>query len=327
MSSLLYLSSKNIRQAANMKSMIAAMEDAFVSLSTGSAIIPQRVHTNIVEKNATALFMPAYDDKIGQIGFKLVSVNNNNPLNGLPLIHAMVMLIDANNGLPLALMNGADITALRTGAASGLATKLLSNIDSKVVAIFGAGAQGKTQLEAVCAVREIEHAYVFDPSVDYANKFISEMETKLSIKITHETNQSVLTNADIICAATTSMTPVFNNENLKKGVHINGVGSYKPDMQEIPVSTLKNARVFVDKKEACLKEAGDLIIPISKGEYSADSIGGELGEIITGKVEGRIDIEQITVFKSVGSAIQDLYATSVLYSHAIKQEIGVKLEL
>ena len=310
-----------------MSEAIEAMREAFVQLSDGNTVVPERIHTDLPEFNGTALFMPVYSPEQSRIGLKVVTVSRDNPSKNLPQIHALVLVFDASTGHPLAVMYGACLTALRTGAASGLATDLMAVPKAKTAAIFGAGVQGRTQLEAVCCVRPIEQAIIFDCDLEQAAKFAAEMSQLLNLSVTVAEKASDLSSADIICTATTSMTPVFDNNDLRSGVHINGVGSYKPDMQEIPAATISSSHLIVDSTKSCLAEAGDILIPLKDGIIKEDHIMAELGEVASGEKPGRLSPEQITVFKSVGNAAQDLAAAQRILYNADKLNLGTSLPL
>jgi ornithine cyclodeaminase/alanine dehydrogenase-like protein (mu-crystallin family) len=308
-----------------MTEAIEAMREAFIELSAGRVVVPQRMHLAIPELRATALFMPAYAQ--GYVGLKLVTLCQGNSARGLPLIHALVVLMEAEEGRPVAVLEGSSLTTLRTGAASGLATRFLARQDAEVAAIFGAGVQGRTQLKAVCAVRPIWKAYVMDPDQDRAQAFAAEMTEQLSIPVRVASPEEALAEADVVCTATTSSAPVFSNRELKEGVHINAIGSYKPHMQEIPEETVQRAKMVVDQREACLAEAGDLIVPLSRGLIGEGHIHAELGEVAAGLKEGRSSPEEITLFKSVGSAAQDLVAAIKAFQAAQRQMLGTKLPM
>jgi ornithine cyclodeaminase/alanine dehydrogenase-like protein (mu-crystallin family) len=294
-----------------MPEAIRAVREAFVQVSTGQAKVPARTSLEIPEFRTTALVMPAYLPRTKRIGLKLISLCEDNPAKGLPLAQAVTILMDAENGTPLAVMDASYLTAVRTGAASGVATDALALRDARVAAIFGAGVQGRTQLEAVAAVRPIRKALIFDIDPRAAANYAEEMGRKLSLDVEPASTPEALRQADIICTATTSTVPVFSDGNLKPGVHINAVGSYKPHVREIPGETIKRAGVFVDLRQACLEEAGDLIIPLRQGLFKENHIRAEIGEVLAGLKPGRSSDDEVTVFKSVGNAAQDL-AVAVL---------------
>lgn len=305
----LLLSAADIRQSLPMPAAVAAMRMAFTALSAGQAVVPVRAQVAAAGGAGEMLLMPAVLDPAGVMGVKVVTVFDRNPDRGLPRVQALAALYDSGSGRLLALLEGETLTALRTGAASGLATDLMARPASRTLACIGAGTQARTQLEAVCAVRPIESVTVYDPSPERARAFAAEMGTVLGRVVTAVgTAAEAVRGADIVCTATPAREPVLDDRDLGPGTHINAVGSYRPDMREIPVETLLRARVVVDHRASALAETGDLLTPIGQGLYSADRIAAELGDVATGRVPGRLDPGEVTLFKSVGVAIQDLVA-------------------
>lgn len=322
-----YLSSSDVNKIFKMANAVEVMRDAFVRLSAGEVLVPPRMHLDIPQYEGVELIKPVYIPAYHQVGIKVISIFKNNLEKNLPLSHAVMIIFNATTGQPLAVMDANVLTAIRTGAASGVATDLLSRRDSQIVAIFGAGLQGRTQLEAVCAVRAVRKVLVFDPNVDKAKEFIESNKKQLSIEINIANSQEELRQADIICLATTSTEPIFKDKFLKDGAHINGIGSFQPHTREVPSQTVQRAKVVVDQMEACLKEAGDLLIPIKEGVFNVTEIYGEIGEIIAGQKVGRENNTEITLFKSVGNAVQDLAAASKVLELADQQDIGTELPL
>ncbi|MBK5279659.1 MAG: hypothetical protein JJE09_12430 [Bacteroidia bacterium] len=307
-----FFTEEDIRKKVSMNQAIRLMKDAFVQLSRGVASVPPRTVISTSENSGTTLYMPSYSPVYDFFGLKMVSVFPENVNIGLPVIQGNMMIMDGTNGKLLAVLEAEYLTALRTGAASGLATDLLSRKDASVLAIFGTGAQAETQLAGILAVREIKKVLVFGRTPERILSFCSRMAEKFDVETLAASSLDELKQADIICTATTSMKPVFQIQNINHGVHINGIGSFKPTMQEIPSQVIKNSLLIVDQYEACLTEAGDVMIPIQQGLISKLHIYAELGEIIAGEKRGRTSIEQTTVFKSVGNAIQDLAVASYL---------------
>jgi ornithine cyclodeaminase len=313
-----------------MHEAIEAMKKAYASLSDGTAVVPLRTRLPIPGSAALSLFMPAFvNSQDGNaLAIKVVSLFPTNPARGLAYIQAAVLVFDAETGQAIALLEGSSLTAIRTGAASGAAIDLLARPDSKVVAVFGAGAQGRTQLEAACTARKIETAFICDADQEKAKAFAEEMKSKhgmpKDIQVASNA-KAAIENADIICTATTSTQPVFEDKNVRAGTHISAVGSYTPEMQEVPAETLQRARIFVDSRTASLEEAGDLIQPMHAGLFDEAHIYGELGELILGKISGRQSQEEITYFKSVGIAVQDAMAAQVALNNARKMNIGTEV--
>jgi ornithine cyclodeaminase len=271
--------------------------------------------------------MPAFvEQATGEaLAVKVVSLFPKNPERGLAYIQAAVLVMEPDTGRPLALLEGSSLTAIRTGAAGGAAVDVLARPDSRVVALFGAGVQGKTQLEAACTVRKINKAWVFDVDPGRASALASELAgvgpIPRDLRVAG-TPQQAAAEADIICTATTSLAPVFSDRDVKTGTHISAVGSYMPEMQEIPPETVTRAHVVVDSRSAALAESGDLIQPIRAGLFNEDHVSAELGEVILGRRAGRQSDSEITYFKSVGIAVQDVLAAGVALENARKLGIG-----
>jgi len=322
------LSSEDVRRALPMSRAIEVVKGAFAQLSTAQADAPVRTALEVERHNGVTLFMPGYLAADDQMAVKIVSVFNDNPAQGLPLIHALVVVVDAATGAPAAVMDGTYLTALRTGAASGAATDLLARREARAVAIFGAGAQGRTQLEAVCAVRPIEKAWVYDLSTERAEAYAAEMSERLSlpVEVAGSPAQAVR-QADVICTATTSSSPVFDDAHVRPGAHVNAVGAYTPQMQEIPAETVLRARLVIDHRESSMAEAGDLIIPLQQGLMTEDHIYAELGEIAAGSKPGRTSPQQVTLFKSVGVAVQDVAAAGAALEAAQSLGLGAEAAL
>ncbi len=328
---LLLLTRDDVRQAVSMAQAIEAVKGAFAQLSAGHAQVPLRTQLSVSKHEGVTLFMPAYLPETDSLAVKVVSVFPNNARIGLPTIHALVVVVDATTGQPIAAIDGTYLTALRTGAASGAATDLLARPDSRQVAIFGAGTQGRTQLQAVCEVRSIAKVRVYDQVEARAQQYVTEMKQRggripLDIQVA-ESPAAAVADADIICTATTSKSPVFRDADLKPGVHINGIGSYTPEMQEVDEATVARAKVVVDSRTACLAEAGDLIIPLHKGLISAEHIHAELGEIVLGQKAGRQTDTEVTFFKSVGNAVQDAAVARLALLAATDNGLGTAIDL
>jgi alanine dehydrogenase len=324
------LSADDVRQALPMAVAIEAMKESFSQLSSGQTTVPLRSRIDVTWNEGITLFMPALLHTTQDLAVKIVSVFPRNQERGMATIHALVVALEAETGRPLAVMEGASLTAIRTGAASGAATDFLALPEAKTLAIFGSGAQARTQLEAVCTVRSIEQVWVYSLDEPGVQTFAEEMAglgpIPAPIHIVDNPREAVA-GADVICTATTSSTPVFDGHDLKPGAHINAIGSFTPTMQEIDAETVQKARVIVDFREAVLAESGDLMIPIEQGLISADWIYAELGEIATGRKSGRTDASEITLFKSVGIAVQDAMAASRALAGALKAGLGQTIKL
>ena len=322
-------SSADIRAAVPMARAIEAMKDVYVQVSSGQAVVPLRLSLAVEKHSGTTLVMPAYLSGSGALGAKIVSVFPRNKERGLPTTNALVVLIDDRTGIPLAILDGRTITALRTGAASGVATDVLARRNSETLALFGAGAQARTQLEAVATVRAIRKVWVYDADRRTAEAFCAEIEARGgpgACEVASSPDRATA-EADIIATATTSTRPVFRDADIKPGTHINAVGSFKPDVQEIPEETVARAKVIVDSREAALAETGDLIIPLKHGVIGPAHIHAELGEVLSRRAAGRISDDEVTLFKSVGLAAQDLAVAEIVVAAADRLGLGTTVDL
>ena len=330
---MLILTAEDVQKSLPMNDAIEAMKRAYASLSGGKAEVPLRTRLSVPPQDAVSLFMPAYVRAEGgdALAVKVVSLFPKNPERErrLAFIQAAVLALDAETGRPMALLEGNSLTAIRTGAGSGAAIDLLARLDSNVVTVFGAGVQGRTQLEAACSVRKIEKAWVFDASVERAEIFVQEMaglgNVPPKLRVANSPEQA-LAEADIVCTATTSSTPVFADADLKPGTHISAIGSYTPEMQEVPPETVARALVVVDSRSAALAETGDLLKPMQDGLFGEEHIHAELGEIVLGRKAGRDSTERITYFKSVGVAVQDAMAAQLALQNARQLRLGTDVK-
>lgn len=321
------LNAGDVRQVLPMSKAIEAMRRAFSQLSANQADVPLR--TRLETDQGWLLFMPAFLRQSREIGFKMVSLWADNPARGLPAVVAVAMVIDPDTGQPRALINGEALTALRTGAAGGLAADLLARPDAQVVAVFGSGVQARAQLEAVRAVRQVRQVRIFGLSPESVESFAAEVaaSTNAPEVVVAGSRKEAVSGSDIIITATTSERPVFDGRDLSPGAHINGIGSYAPHMQEVDEVAVQQVKIVVDSLQACLAEAGDLIIPLEKNLIHKVDIHAELGQIVNGERPGRESREEITFFKSVGVAVQDAAAANEILRAAEALGLGTMVEL
>ena len=315
------LSAADVRAALPMPKAIDAMRHAYSQLSAGKAIAPPRQHLS-TDKGVT-LIMPAYLPERSEFGIKVVSVYDDNPSLALPRITATVLVLDPATGVPKAIMDGASLTAIRTGAGGGVAADLLARQDARTVGVFGAGVQARAQLQAVMAVRDITNVNLISRTLTSAEQFAAEIsEWRDAPEVTLVgTPEGVVQDADIVICATTSATPLFDGNALPPGTHITAVGTFVPEKREVDTTTIRRAhRIVVDSREDCLAEAGDLIIPNAE-------IDAEIGEILNGDKPGRESDAEITFFKSVGVAVQDAVASAAVLAEAEAKGLGTECVL
>jgi ornithine cyclodeaminase len=324
---MLALTKKDIINAFSMKDAIEAVKLAFSMYSTGKSIVPLRTSINVPPVQGQTLFMPAYCGDMNSLGIKIVSIFPKNVERNKSVVPATMILIDASTGEVCCILDGTYLTQLRTGAATGAACDLLARKDAKIGALIGTGGQASSQVEAMLTSRTLEVLKIaglnYNKTIAFAEdmkKLYSHLGTKI---IAVAQPNDAVAQADIITVVTSSKTPVFDGTLVKKGALINGVGSYTPYMQEIDEIAVCNANsIFVDSMEAIFAEAGDLLIPIEKGLIGKEKISGELGEVLSGKLKGRNNEDEIIIFKTVGIAIQDIITADAIYKKAHSLGIG-----
>jgi alanine dehydrogenase len=329
------LTRTDVQRAIRMPEAIESVRHAYIALSTGRAQIPPRAAITVPAYGGVSLFMPGYlpgDDAHQEtVAIKIVSVHDRNPARGLDRINALVAVFDPETGLPRVLMEAGYLTALRTGAGTGVATDLLARRDACRLALFGAGVQARTQLMAVAAVRSLRQCRIFSPNPEKSEAMILELRTVLDSSIEllpARTPAEAIQNADIICTATNSPTPVFDGTWLQPGTHINAIGTYQPERREVDSTTMKRcSKIVVDTVEGAMSEAGDLLIPIQHGDIQESHIYAEIGEIAAGLKPGRETELEITFFKSVGNAAQDVAVAEAVYRRAVVEDLGVEIDL
>ncbi len=318
------LTAAEVRAAVDMRAAIDAVRAGFIALSAGRAHVPLRGVLNT--PGGVLLTMPAQIDEAPVSTVKIVTVCPQNPAAGLPTIYASVVVTDARTGAPVALMDGRELTALRTGAASGLATDLLALADASVLAVIGAGVQARTQVAAVCAVRSIAEIRIH--SLAGAQQMAEELRAQYPARVlVMDSIAEAVRGAQVIVAATTSKTPVVHLADLAPGAHINGIGSFTPEMQEVAADVVAAATVVVDHRASVWAEAGDLIIPRDQGLIGESHVVAEIGEIAAGLKQGRRTPHEITFFKSVGNAVQDAALAQHVIAVAGQRGLGTEVAL
>lgn len=312
-----FLSGDQIRRAVPMADVLDAVEAAYRDVAAGNDRSPVRTHVAI--DAGDLLLMPGL--RAGAPGFsvKLVTVVGSNPARGLPTVQAVVVWFDATTGQPVALIDGPTLTAMRTGAASGVATRLLARRDASVAAIIGAGAQAEWQLRAVLAARPIRRFLVYARSPAAREAFAERMAAEAGVEVEPmQSAEEAVRPADVVCCATTSSTPVFDAAWLRAGAHVNGVGAFRLGMVELPPELFGRASlVAVDSRVAAMAEAGDVVAAIERGLLREDALV-EIGSVDRSWTDARPD-DVITAFKSIGLAIQDVAAAELIVSRLLGQ--------
>ena len=314
-----------------MAEAVDAMRVAFAVHARGEVLAPSRSVLRTGSEFGATLVMPAALESGDPplLAVKVVSVFPGNRRHDLPSIHGTVLAVDSSTGVPIGLLDGGAMTAIRTAAACGLATDLLARPESRVLAVFGSGVHARTQVEAMRAVRRIEEIRIFNPNTASAAAMAAELEASAPVPGGFHVAISpaeALRGADVACAATTSRAPIFEDADVQDGLHINAIGSFKPEDREIPGKTVSRALVVVDDRESAMEEAGDLLIPMGQGLFDQSHMHCALGDMVLGSCEGRSTASQVTLFKSVGISVQDVVAAQAILKRAEELGLGAPVD-
>lgn len=325
----LLLNKQDVMKVLDMKTTMEIVEKAFGELDNETANMPQRTPIAVPEHSGVALFMPAMMKEMGALGSKIVTVYKENmPKYDLPTVLGIIVILDQKTGEPLSIMDGGYITAMRTGSVSGIATKYMARQGAEVAAIIGAGVQAETQVWATCEAKTFKKYLVY--SIDPPEKqkdFCDRMAEKHGVPFEPaESAEAACREADVLTLATSAKDPIIDFKWLKKGCHINGIGSHAPAMRELDCDTVMSSRIICDQKSACMAEAGDFLIPIKEGKCTEEIIAGDLGAVVLGKVKGRTSDDEITLFKSVGLAIQDVSTAFAVMQRAKEMNAGTEFK-
>ncbi|MCK4688557.1 MAG: ornithine cyclodeaminase family protein [Candidatus Lokiarchaeota archaeon] len=324
------LTKENVAELLTMPDALNYVEEAYKQLTLGKAIVPQRIAITDPAPGLTLIMPGIIGGEMNALATKIVSVYKQNPEKyKMPTVLAKVMVQDINTGDIIGIMDGSLITAMRTGAATGVSVKYLARKDSKTLGIYSAGVQARKQVSGVYwgLNEKLEKCKVYDLKKDIAEEFKKEIENELGIDVEiSQSGNDLLSDTDIIVAATTSITPLFSGDKVADGTHISSIGAHAPDVRELDSTIIKRASLRVaGLKEACLAEAGDYIIPINEGIITENDIIS-IGDIITGKIPGRTSDSEITVFKSVGISAQDVAVGKLVYDRALEKGIGQDID-
>ncbi|HMF50642.1 MAG TPA: ornithine cyclodeaminase family protein [Candidatus Saccharimonadales bacterium] len=325
---MLLLSEKQVQGLIDIDELIEALEQAHIQYSTGNAVMPVRLVVPLPQIDGRITSMPGYLNEDKALGMKVVTYFQNNPKQNLPAILATIMLFHAETGKMIAAMDGSYITAIRTACASAMATKVLANPQTPVLGILGAGVQARAHIHALTRARKLEKIKLYSPSGASAAALKQEMapQFQATIEATNSADEAVR-DADLVVTVTTAKEPILKKDWLKPGVHINAVGSHRPDLREIDGATLARAKVVVDSREAIMAECGDILLAIKEGSIAKENIHGEIGEVLAGTKPGRTSSDEVTLYKSVGIAIQDVATANLVYHKALKQGVGTTVEI
>lgn len=324
---MLVLSEADVVQLLPVGEAVELVRAAFIAYSQGEIICPQRLPLPLQPVGAVLLSMPAFDGR-DYAGVKLVAVQPENASRGLPVVRASYQLFDAVTGEPLALLGATQLTAIRTGAGGGVAADLLAVPGADTLALIGSGAQAETQLLAAIAVRPIRDVWVYSRNPKHVEDFIERMAPQMRVHLHPAASaDEAVRRAAIVVTATNSATPVFDDEAVRPGTHITAVGAFTTAMQEVPDATVARAAIYVDSEEATWHEAGELAGPFSRGLIARETVRGEIGALAAHRIAGRRSDAEITLFKSVGLAAQDIICAAAVYRRAQEAGVGVRTTL
>jgi len=324
---MLILTQKDVQKIlplSQIKKVINVVERAFSDFSQGIAEMPPKMYLIFKEFDGDLRIMPAFSKGLLMAGTKIVNVHPQNPKKGLFSVMAVIVLNDPKTGMPLALMDGTWITAMRTGAASGVATKYLARKDAKTLGVVGAGFQAITQIAAISKVKKLKEILVYDIREEAIEK-LAKILAKEKIKIKKGSLEEVC-QKDVLVTVTPAREAIVKKEWIKPGTHINAIGADAPQKEELDPEILKNAKIVVDCTEQA-SHSGEINVPLAKGIIKKEDIFGEIGEIVSGKKPGREKENEITIFDSTGLAIQDLYTATLVYKEAKRKKIGKEIKI
>jgi len=325
---MLVLNQNEVTELLPMRACIDVMASALATLARGDAVLPLR--TVLVYPDGTGAFavMPAYLGTPKTIGAKVVTVVPGNHGTEFDSHQGAVLLFDAKNGSLVAILDATPVTAIRTAAVSAVATRELARENASSLAIIGSGVQALTHLEAMCAVRPIKTLRVYSRNRANCQRLadVARQKFKLDASVA-ASGEDAVRNADIICTTTSSSEPVLFGDWVSPGAHINAVGSSQRSARELDSAAVVRSRLYVDRRESALNESGDMLVPLKAGDITPDHIVGEIGDLLLGRAPRRGSDQEITLFNSLGLAIEDLAAASYVYDQAVRRGIGTAVML
>lgn len=324
----LILNQSDVARLLPMRECIEAVAGALARLAGGEVILPLRPVMWLPERVGALAMMPCYEGESRMVGLKVITVFPGNQGTPYDTHQGAVLLFEATNGRLLAVADASEITAIRTGAASAVATRLLARQDAGDLAILGSGTQARAHLEAMHEVRPIRRVRVWSRNPDHARRFAAAGSEAHGVEVeVAESAEQAVSGADLICTTTASSDPVLRGAWVAAGAHVNAVGAAVPSARELDTDLVARSRFYVDRRESAQNEAGDFLIPRDEGAVSDDHIVGEIGEVLLGKVPGRMSPGDVTVFKSLGIAVEDLASIHHLWRKAQEAGAGVSVEL
>jgi ornithine cyclodeaminase len=328
MQSFRLLTEDHVKSLLSMSELITAMESAVARFSAREVLQPVRTVLSVGPTKAFFGLMPAYIEQPARLGAKLVTVFNENHTRGLPSHLASILLLDPDTGALIALMDGRYITESRTAAVSAVSARHLAKPDAGTLAIIGSGVQARSHLDALAQVRTLREVRVWSPNAKSRQRFVDDMAGHAVAPLRNcEWPQQAVQGADLIVLVTSSPTPVIEDAWIGAGAHVISVGACRPDQREMSPDLVARGRLFVDSRDAALVESGDVVMGIGEQRFDERHIAGELGEVVLGRVQGRTSPDEITIFKSLGMAVEDVVSADLVFRKAMETGAGTELKL
>jgi alanine dehydrogenase len=322
------LNEQQVHSLLPMHDLIAAMEAALAKFSAREVLQPIRSVLTVGPTKAYFGLMPAFVPSPASLGAKLVTVFGENHKKQLPSHMATILLLDPETGALQAILDGRYITEARTAAVSAVSTRFLANPGAGTLAIIGSGVQARSHLEAYQHVRQLKQVRIWSPSERSRAQFVDDMSSQVPVQIVNAPSaEEAVRGADLVVLVTSSPTPVIDDAWVSPGAHVVCVGACRPTQQEMPPPLVKRGRLYVDSSAAAVVEAGDIVMNIAAGLFDASHIRGELGELVLGRVAGRTSPSEITIFKSLGMAVEDVVAADLVFRRAVESGAGTELTL
>jgi alanine dehydrogenase len=324
---LLILDQADVGRLLPMEECIEVMSSALAALSRGEANLPLRSTLWLPDRSGALVTMPSYLGHINAFGLKVITYFAGNQGTPLDTHQGAVLLFDTRDGRLLAIADASEITSIRTAAVTGVATRLLARRDASNLALLGAGTQARTHLDSMLRVRPIKRVKVWSLTVEESGRFAAAASRRHQVPVeVAETAEEAVQGADLVCTVTSTIEPILKGEWLRPGTHINAIGSSIPSARELDAEAVRRSRLFVDRKESTVNESGDFLLAKKEGAIDDSHIVGEIGDILTGKLSGRRAPDEITLYKSLGLAIEDLASVHHIYQKAQEQGVGTMIE-
>ena len=318
---------QEVERLLPMAACIDAMADAMRAASSGQVSMPLRLFTPLADGSGSFGLMPGSTLAPPFFGAKVISLLPANPAKGLPMVQGYVSLFDHETGKPVTLIEGSSVTAIRTAAASGLATRELARKDAHTHGLFGTGVQAVTHIDAIACARDIREVVVWGRDADKTRQFAERQSERVGFAVRASEDPAEAASCDIVSTVTAATEPVLKGEWLQPGCHVNLVGAHTPNAREADTAAIRRSSVYVDLMESAVNEAGDLLIPIGEGAIDEHHIVGEIGQLLAGAVRGRTDETRVTLYKSLGIVAQDLFAAAHIHARALRDGVGLEVDL